>query len=47
MSGNTPGDPGFESRRLAARARLDAIDDAGTGDPYRPAWFEAVYDSAG
>jgi len=43
----TPGDPGFEARRLAARARLGAIDDAGAGDPYRRAWFAAVYDTAG
>jgi SAM-dependent methyltransferase len=44
---DAPGDPAFERRRLAARARLDAIDDAGANDPYRRAWFEAVYDSAG
>ena len=44
---NRPGDPDFEQRRLAARARLDAIDDAGKSDPYRRAWFEAVYESAG
>ena len=44
---DTPGDPDFEQRRLAARARLDAIDDAGKSDPYRRAWFEAVYESAG
>jgi SAM-dependent methyltransferase len=37
----------FAARRLAARARLDAIDDAGASDPYRRAWFEAVYDTAG
>ena len=42
----TPGDPQFDARRLAARARLDALDDAGT-DPYRRAWFTAVYDTAG
>lgn len=42
-----PGDPDFEARRLAARARLDAIDDAGQNDPYRRDWFEAVYRSAG
>lgn len=49
MNRNTgsPGDPDFEARRLAARARLDAIDDAGRSDPYRRAWFEAVYESAG
>lgn len=44
---DSPGDPDFEQRRLAARARLDAIDDAGKHDPYRRAWFEAVYESAG
>ena len=44
---DSPGDPDFEQRRLAARARLDAIDDAGKSDPYRRAWFEAVYESAG
>jgi len=37
----------FAARRLAARARLDAIDDAGTRDPYRRAWFETVYETAG
>ena len=42
---DTPGDPQFDARRLAARARLDAMDDA--GDPYRRAWFAAVYDTAG
>jgi len=48
MSGaNSPGDPDFEARRLAARARLDAIDDAGASDPYRRAWFNAVYETAG
>ena len=46
-SPDSPGDPDFEQRRLAARARLDAIDDAGKSDPYRRAWFEAVYESAG
>ena len=46
-SPDSPGDPDFEQRRLAARARLDAIDDAGKGDPYRRTWFEAVYESAG
>jgi len=45
--GDVPGDPGFEARRLAARARLDAIDDAGASDPYRRAWFQAVYETAG
>jgi SAM-dependent methyltransferase len=44
---DVPGDPDFEARRLAARARLDAIDDAGMSDPYRRAWFEAVYETAG
>jgi len=44
---DSPGDPDFEARRLTARARLDAIDDAGKGDPYRRTWFEAVYESAG
>jgi SAM-dependent methyltransferase len=44
---DAPGDPAFEARRLAARARLDAIDDAGARDPYRRAWFEAVYETAG
>jgi SAM-dependent methyltransferase len=44
---NRPGDRDFEARRLAARARLDAIDDAGKGDPYRRAWFDAVYETAG
>jgi SAM-dependent methyltransferase len=47
MSLDAPGDPDFEARRLAARARLNAIDDGGTGDPYRRSWFNAVYDSAG
>jgi SAM-dependent methyltransferase len=48
MSGpGAPGDPDFEARRLAARKRLDSIDDAGKSDPYRRAWFEAVYQSAG
>ena len=46
-SPDAPGDPDFEQRRLAARARLDAIDDAGKSDPYRRAWFAAVYESAG
>ena len=41
----TPGDPQFDARRLAARARLDAMDDA--ADPYRRAWFAAVYETAG
>lgn len=47
MSRNAPGDPDFDARRLAARARLGAIDDAGAHDPYRRDWFKAVYDSAG
>jgi SAM-dependent methyltransferase len=47
MIGDAPGDPQFEARRLAARARLDAMDDAGASDPYRRAWFEAVYETAG
>lgn len=42
-----PNSPDFAARRLAARARLDALDDAGAGDPYRRAWFEAVYATAG
>jgi SAM-dependent methyltransferase len=37
----------FAARRLAARARLNAMDDAGASDPYRRAWFEAVYETAG
>lgn len=37
----------FAARRLAARARLDAMDDAGASDPYRRAWFATVYDTAG
>ena len=42
----------FAARRAAARKRLDAIDphrrEGGTqDDPYRRAWFEAVYDLAG
>ena len=43
----SPDDPGFAARRLAARARLNAIDDAGASDPYRRAWFEKVYELAG
>ena len=42
-----PDNPEFAARRLAARARLDAIDDAGASDPYRRGWFEAVYETAG
>ena len=42
-----PNSAEFAARRLAARARLDAIDDAGSSDPYRRAWFETVYESAG
>jgi SAM-dependent methyltransferase len=44
---DAPGNPDFEARRRAARARLDAIDDAGARDPYRRAWFEAIYETAG
>ena len=44
---NDPNSAAFAARRLAARARLNAIDDAGAGDPYRRAWFEAVYETAG
>jgi SAM-dependent methyltransferase len=40
-------DPDFAARRLAARKRLDAIDDAGASDPHRRAWFEQVYELAG
>jgi SAM-dependent methyltransferase len=47
MSGaEAPGNPDFEARRRAARARLDAID-ASSRDPYRRGWFNAVYESAG
>ena len=42
-----PDTPEFAARRLAARARLDAIDDAGASDRYRRDWFEAVYQTAG
>jgi len=42
-----PDSAGFAARRLAARARLDAMDDAGASDPYRRAWFEKVYETAG
>jgi SAM-dependent methyltransferase len=42
-----PNSPDFAARRLAARARLDALDDTGATDPYRRAWFEAVYETAG
>jgi SAM-dependent methyltransferase len=42
-----PDSAAFAARRLAARARLDAIDDAGATDPYRRAWFAKVYDTAG
>jgi SAM-dependent methyltransferase len=41
----SPDDPGFAARRLAARERLNTIDDA--GDPYRRVWFEKVYELAG
>ena len=44
---NDPSSAEFAARRLAARARLNAMDDAGAGDPYRRAWFEAVYETAG
>jgi len=44
---NDPNSAEFAARRLAARARLDAMDNAGAGDPYRRAWFEAVYETAG
>lgn len=43
----SPDDPGFAARRQAARKRLDAIDVAGTDDPYRRGWFEKVYELAG
>jgi len=42
-----PSSAEFAARRLAARARLDAMDDAGASDPYRRTWFEAVYETAG
>ena len=42
-----PNSAEFAARRLEARARLDAIDAAGASDPYRRAWFEAVYETAG
>ena len=42
-----PNSAEFAARRLAARARLDAMDDAGASDPFRRAWFEAVYETAG
>jgi SAM-dependent methyltransferase len=42
-----PDSADFAARRLAARARLDAMDDAGASDPYRRAWFESVYETAG
>jgi SAM-dependent methyltransferase len=42
-----PNSAEFAARRLAARARLDLVDDAGASDPYRRAWFEAVYATAG
>jgi SAM-dependent methyltransferase len=41
-----PNSAAFAQRRLAARARLDAIDDAGRSDPYRRAFFETVYETA-
>jgi SAM-dependent methyltransferase len=43
----TDPDDAFAARRLAARARLDSIDDKGASDPYRRQWFEAVYATAG
>jgi SAM-dependent methyltransferase len=42
-----PNSAEFGARRLAARARLNALDDAGASDPYRRAWFDAVYATAG
>lgn len=42
-----PSDPAFAARRAAARARLATIDDKGAGDPYRRAFFAAVYATAG
>jgi SAM-dependent methyltransferase len=42
-----PTDPAFAARRAAARARLAAIDDRGASDPYRRAFFAAVYETAG
>ncbi len=42
-----PDSADFAARRLAARARINAMDDAGASDPYRRAWFEAVYETAG
>jgi SAM-dependent methyltransferase len=42
-----PNSADFAARRLAARARINAMDDVGADDPYRRAWFEAVYDTAG
>src|SRR5437868_892779 len=42
-----PNSAEFAARRLAARARLNALDDAGASDPYRRAWFDAVYATAG
>jgi SAM-dependent methyltransferase len=42
-----PNSAEFAARRLAARARLDAMDDAGASDPYRREWFEKVYETAG
>lgn len=43
-----PSDPVQAQKRAAARKRLDAIDPAmqpggAEADPYRRAWFEAVY----
>jgi SAM-dependent methyltransferase len=42
-----PNSADFAARRLAARARINAMDDAGASDPNRRAWFEAVYETAG
>lgn len=42
-----PSNAEFAARRLAARARLDSTDDAGASDPYRRAFFESVYATAG
>src|SRR5436853_627621 len=44
---NDAGGAEFAARRRAARARVGAMDDAGASDPYRRAWFEAVYETAG
>ena len=44
---NDPNCAEFAARRLAARERLNALDDAGVRDPYRRGWFNAVYETAG